>query len=189
MQFAGGIHSNSYKSKLLNVTDQQLISMLGSSQFYYIKDGNYISTTNGNTALWQLYVNSENKIYNKFNGSDTAFWNDASINQDEVLNVDIVQNAENILGYNCDELIFSCRSGLQKYYFSSVLGVQSSLFSRHKFGNWFEFISRSNALPLKVVIENAQFTMESVATEIKQMPLEGSKFVLPVGTSVAKWPN
>ena len=80
------------------------------------------------------------------------------------------------------------RAGVQKYYFNSKLSVDTKLFANHKFGNWFDYLSKSNALPLKSVIETAQFTIESIATEIKPMPLETKAFDLPTGIKTEKGP-
>src|SRR5947209_15614102 len=95
--FEGEItYKNSFKSKIPNVTDRQLASMVGSTQHYFIKGGNYRSDANGAAVLWQIYINSDNKLYNKIAGSETIYWNDGAINQDEVLKAEVKQNAVEI---------------------------------------------------------------------------------------------
>ena len=93
--------------------------MMGTTQEYLIKDGNYKSSANGTFFQWQLYINKDNKLYNKMSNSPTIFWNDGSVNPDEVIKAEINQGVIEILGYQCDELILTCKSGIQKYYFSS----------------------------------------------------------------------
>lgn len=187
--FEGQItYVNSFKSKVSNISDQQWTSILGSKQEYFIKGGNYRSNTNGTMVLWQLYINADNKLYNKLAGSDGLIWNDGATNQDEVLSTEVKQNAAEILGYKCDELILTCKTGVQKYYFAPVLSVESSLFTKHKYGNWAEYITRAKALPLKIIVDNGQFTMESLATAVKPMTLDGNLFVLPAGEKTAKSP-
>lgn len=187
--FEGKIfYANTYKSKNPKMTDQQWTSMMGSTQEYLIKGGDYKSIANGTLVQWQLYINKDNKLYNKMSNSETAFWNDASVQGDEVLKVEVNKGVTEILGYKCDEVIFTCKSGLQKYYFNSKLSVNTKLFTNHKFGNWFDYLSKSNSLPLKTVIETAQFTMESVATEVKPMKLDTKTFELPAGIKTEKSP-
>lgn len=187
--FEGKInYTNNYISKLPNVTSDQFNLMLGISQEYYIKNGNYKSITNGTFAQWQLYVNSENKVYSKFANSTSAIWNDAIVQGDEVIEVKINREVLEILGKKCDEIILICKSGIQKYYFSSKLGVDSTLFKNHKFGNWFDFISKSNSLPLKMIIENPQFTMTSIATSATETELQDSFFRIPEGMTTNKSP-
>lgn len=117
------------------MTDEQWTQMMGSKQEYFIKNGNYKSVTNGTMSQRQIYNNKDNKVYTKMSNSETVLWNDASINSDEVLKSEIKKNAATILGYSCDELILTCKSGIQKYYYSSKLAVDIKLFENHKYGN------------------------------------------------------
>jgi hypothetical protein len=181
-------YSNTYKNKNPQMTDQQWLSMMGGTQEYYIKGGNYKSVTNGTLMQWQLYVNSENKLYSKMSNSETVFWNDGLTNPDSIISVKLNKNVIKILGYECDELILTCKSGIQKYYFNSTLKVDVSLFENHKFGNWYDFLKESNSLPLKMIIDNAQFTMENIATEVKEMKLNEKDFQLPENIKTAKSP-
>jgi len=182
------IYTNSYISKNPKMTDQQWTSMMGSTQEYLIRGGDYKSIANGTLVQWQLYINKDNKLYNKMSNSETAFWNDASVQGDEILKAEVNKGVTEVLGYKCDEVILTCKSGVQKYYFNSKLSVDTKLFANHKFGNWFDYLSKSNSLPLKSVIETAQFTMESVATEVKPMKLDTKTFELPTGIKTEKSP-
>ncbi len=182
------IYSNSYKSKNPNITDQLWTSMMGDSQEYFIRGGDYKSMTNGTLVEWQLYINKDNKLYSKMSNSETAFWIDASVQRDEVLKIEINKSVTEILGYKCDEVILTCKSGIQKYYFNSKLSVETNLFANHKFGNWFDYLFKSNSLPLKSITETAEFTIESVATEIKPMKLDNKTFKLPTDIKTEKSP-
>jgi hypothetical protein len=187
--FQGKIsYQNSYKSKISNVTDEQFAAMLGSSQDFYIKNGNYKSVTNGQLVLWQTYINKDNKLYTKMSNSDTVYWTDGSLNLDEVLKAEINKEVVQILGYKCDELVLICKNGIHKFYFSNKLFVDSKLFLDHKYANWYEFLSRTNAMPLKYVIDYGQFILESVATEIKQIQLDDTIFDLPKNSKTIKSP-
>lgn len=182
------VYQNSFKSKMPNLTDQQLSAAVGSKQEYYIKNGNYKSVTNGRFPQWQLYINADNKLYSKMSDSDTIIWNDGSANADEVMSSNLNKGVADVLGYKCDELILTCKSGIQKYYFSSKLSVDPNLYVNHKYGNWYDYLSKANALPLKMIIENPQFTMESVAVEVKPMTLDAKLFQLPAAAKTAKSP-
>ncbi len=182
------IYTNSYKSKNINMTDQQWTTIMGSSQEYLIKGGDYKSIANGTLVQWQLYINKLNKLYNKISNNETAFWNDASVQDDEVLNIEVNKKVIEVLGYECDEVILTCKNGIQKYYFNSKLLVNTKLFKNHKFGNWYAYLSKANSLPLKSIIETAHFTLESIATEVKPMKLDLKIFELPTGLKTEKNP-
>jgi len=182
------VYSNDYKSKSPQLKDEILNSTMGTKQEYFIKNGNYKSVTNGQFLIWQLYVNKNNKLYNKLINSEALLWNDANIQGDEILSVLTNKNVITILGNNCDELTLTCKSGVQKYYYSSKFSVDASKFINHKLGNWYDFVSRSNSLPLKTIIENTQFTLISTAVEIKPMKLDDNLFSLPKGIKTEKSP-
>ncbi|MDP9080691.1 MAG: DUF4412 domain-containing protein [Bacteroidota bacterium] len=182
------VYQTQCKSKLPNVTDDQFTAMVGSTMNYYIKGGDYKSDTNGSVILWQLYINKENKLYNKFSSSEAVLYNDCAVNPDSVLSSELHVGVAEILGYKCDELILNCKTGVQKYYFSSKLPIDSKLYTNHKFGNWFTYLSMANAIPLKMVINNAQFSLETIATSVKPMKLDAVIFQLPAGITTAKSP-
>jgi hypothetical protein len=171
-----------------SVTDAQFGSMLGNTQNYYMKGGDYKSETNGSFISSQLYVNKDNKLYNKFSNSEALLWNDGAVNSDSVIKSELHKGVVEILGYKCDELVLTCKSGVQKYYFTSKFPVDSKLFINHQFGNWYAFLSKANAIPLKMTIDNAQFYMEGIATDIKPMKLDAALFALPAGVETKKSP-
>ncbi|HEY0030585.1 MAG TPA: hypothetical protein VGC65_07495 [Bacteroidia bacterium] len=187
--FEGKItYKNSYKSKLSNMKDEQFNSMMGTKQEYYIKGGNYKSVTNGTFSQWQIYINKDNKLYSKMSNSETVLWNDGSVNPDSIVKIQLNKDVTEILGYKCDELVLTCKSGTQKYYFNSKLGVDTEFYTNHKYGNWYDYLKNANSLPLKMIIDNQQFTMESVATEVKSIKQDAKEFKLPENSKTAKSP-
>jgi len=182
------VYTNAYKSKSVMASDEQITSMMGSKQTYFMKGAEYKTVMNGKLIEWQLYVSKDNKIYNKMSSSETVYWNDASKNDDVVLKSELHKEVTTILGYKCDELVLTCKSGTQKYYFNSKLAIDAKLFVNHKFGNWYDYVQKANAVPLKMVIDTEQFSMESVATEIKPGKLDDKVFTLAPGTKTEKSP-
>lgn len=182
------VYQNRYKSKIPNLTDEQFTSMMGANQEFIIKDGNYKSTLNGTLVLWQLYINQDNKLYTKMSNVQSILWNDGAVNPDEVLKSEINKEVIEILGHMCDELVLTCKTGIQKFYFSNKLKVDAALYANLKFGNWNEVMSKTNSLPLKMTIETPQFTLESIAVEIKPMAVDAKLFVLPSDVKLEKSP-
>ncbi len=177
-----------YKSKHPNVQDQQFNSMMGTIQEYIIKGGDYKYSFNGAVMQWQLYNSKENRLYNKMSNSESVQWNDAGNNPDKVISVVVNKGVTEILGYKCDELIMTCKSGIQKYYFNEKIAVDISLFKNHTYGNWYEYLKVAKALPLKSIIDTPQFVVESVATEITAMEIDDKEFQLPKNAKPAKSP-
>jgi hypothetical protein len=178
-QYEGKItYRNAYTSKIPGVSDAQLTQMMGDTQEYYIKDGNYKSVTNGTFFQWQLYINRDNIIYNKMANSDTLMRIAAGSNADEVLSTTINQGVTTVLGYTCDEIILTCKSGTQKYYFDQKLAIDPMLFREHLYGNWYALVSHSKAIPLRAVIENQQFLLINTAVAVTPSELDSEIFSL-----------
>ena len=180
------IYANTYKSKNPKMKEQTLKAMLGGVHNYYIKNGNYKTVTDGMFAQWQLFINADNKLYNKMASSDTVFWNNVTEHYDELISSKVNKNALTVLGYMCDELILNCKSGVHKYYYNAQLKVNSNLFINHKYGNYYNYISRTNAVPLKMIVEDYDFTMESIATKVIPKKIPDNFFTLPVNTVTSK---
>ena len=182
------IYQNVYQCKIPGLTDEKFTALMGTEQDYFMKGANYKSVMNGTLAQWQLYVPGENKLYTKMSNSDSAFWDDATINPDSVISFSLNKAVIKILGYTCDELILNCKSGTQKYYFNATLGIDPAKYVKHKYGNWYDYVSNSKSVPLKMEMDNAQFVMTSVAVEIKPSKLDNGIFQLPPGIQTGKSP-
>lgn len=183
------VYENRFKSKIPKLSDEQLSSMMGSKMDYFIKKGSYKSVSNGSLMQWQLYINKENRIYTKMTNSDSAFWQDGAINTSAVVQAEMRKNVVEILGYKCDELVFILKDGSERYFYNEGLSAEVNSFSRHEFGNWKNLLTRSRSLPLKMVIDNSQFSLESIAVEVKPMTLDDEFFKLPKGIKTAEGPN
>jgi hypothetical protein len=182
------IYQNVYQSKIAGLSDEKFTALMGTEQDYYIKGASYKAVINGTLAQWQLYIPGENKLYTKMSNSDSAFWDNAAVNPDSVISFSLNKAVVKILGYTCDELIFNCKSGTQKYYFNTSLGIDPAKFVKHKYGNWYDYVSNSKSVPLKIEMDNEQFVMVSVAIEIKPSRLDDRIFQLPAGIQTDKSP-
>lgn len=180
-------YTNTFRSKNAQLKEKQLSVMMGAVHNYFVKNGNYKTVTNGAFAQWQLYIQKDNKLYNKMASSDTLYYNDGLDYDDEVLSTKLNKNVVTILGYSCDELILICKSGTQKYYYNSKLRIDSKYFVNHKYGNYYNYISKTNAVPLKTVIEDYDFIMESTATKVEVKKLPETLFQLPANSKVTKF--
>jgi hypothetical protein len=170
------VYNNRFTSKMKNLTDEQLQMIVGAQQEYFIKNGNYKSLLNGRAILMQLYSHKDNRLYNLRANSDTLYWFDASKNTDEVKNVEIKQGAETILGKKCDALIVQTQSGTATYFYAPEYKIDTKAYVNHKYNNWDLYVAKAGALPLKTVIENGQFKMESTAIEVTPLKLNSAFF-------------
>jgi hypothetical protein len=175
------VYQNSYTSKLAQLTDAQFNAMMGTTQEYFIKAGNYKSVTNGTYLQMQLYIQADNKLYNKLATSDTVYWMDGKKDNDPIIRYEILKDEQEVLGVKCNVIVVESKSGKTTYYFNSKYAVDPNLYRDHKFGNWSFLMEKTKSLPLKFVVDNAQFKLVSVAIEAKEEKLDPTLFKLPSG--------
>ncbi len=179
--FEGKItYQNTYTSKISNATSEQFNAMMGTTQEYYIKGSDYKSVTNGSFSQWQLYVHSQNRLYSKMAISDTLLWSDGNSNPDEAVSYELQKRQTEILEYKCDALVVQTKTGKSTYYFSKKIKINPKLYKDHQYGNWALITGQTESLPLKIEMETPQFTLVSIAVEVKEIEIEESFFALPV---------
>ncbi len=173
------IYSNTYKSKNKEVSDQELSQMMGSRQEYVIKNGNYKSVTNGSFFQWQLYLSGKNALYNKTARSAQPGVIDASMSDEPALDVSqSTKVADTVLDYLCYELVIVSSSSVKRFYYSDKLTVNDKLYKAHSYGDWNIYLSLAKSLPLKMIVENNDFTITSEAVEIKPYVVNELEFDL-----------
>lgn len=177
-------YSCSYSSKLPGVSDEQFTSMMGDTQQYFIKGGNYRIEANGLVLSWQVYRNKENRLYTKMAVSESILFNEGTENFDELTGIQINRNAATVLGLNCHEVVITSKSGVQKYYFSEKYKMNPSDFTGFAFANWGEYVKAAKAVPLKMVIRTSRIDADITATEISGSEIPDSTFALPEGVAV-----
>lgn len=183
------VYHCSYKSKMQNVTDEQLTTWAGPTLNYYMKGGDYRSDIPGGYFQWQIYSNKDNKMYNKNVKSDTISWNDGAVNTDTLYSTKLNKGVCEILGYTCDELIFVSKSGTTKYYYSSKVPIDSKLYAKQVFQNWYAYLKIANAMPLQMICDNKQATEVMTAISVTDTKLDDALFKLPEGAILTQSPQ
>jgi len=169
------IYQNIFESKIASVSSEQMKALIGEKQEYFIKSGNYKSYTNGMGITLQLYIGETNKLYNKTSRSDTLYWFNANLNTDTVITSKLIKSREKILNEDCDALILTTNSGQTTYFFTQKYPV-----------DWNYYLSKAKAVPLKIIIENKQFRMESIAQKIEAMELPEEFFAISRDTPITQ---
>ena len=146
---------------------------------YYYKGSNYKNIIDGKEL--QIYKPKTNEIYNYRIEKDTIFSNvlNTSKSIDSIKSMDRIDETENILGYECRKLVFKTKLSETTYYYSSKLNIPAENYINHHYGNWYEYLKETNALPLKIVIKNRFLHMVITAIDIEQKKINLNEFKLP----------
>jgi hypothetical protein len=182
------IYEATYKSKVKDLTDEQYAEMMGSTMTFCIKGGNNKTISNGIYLEWQIYKRKDNRIYYKLSNSKPILYEDASPNNNKVIKAELTKNKLTILGHRCDELILTCKNGKQKFYFNSKIKVDPKQYLNNNLHNWYDVVVRTNAVPLKMELDNEQFSEELLATSILEEKIDDEIFELPVDSKIVQAP-
>lgn len=178
-------YTNSYKSKSPQLKSEQLNSMMGTTQIYYIKGGNYKSVFNGSYIKMQFYNNAENRSYSLTAKSDSLYWEDYGKNKDVAIKYEVEKNKETVMGLVCDMIIVYTAKSKTTYYYNKKYPINLEMYKKHQYGNWYYTISKTKALPLKTVYEDEQLVLTSTAVKISPQKLEDNVFTIPDKDKVA----
>lgn len=189
--FEGEILYNiKYHSKSPNITDEQLGKNFGTEQKELIAtNGDYKNIFNGNIIKEQLYKSKENKAYTLLTSSDTWYYEDYGINKDKALSFEFSEGVDTILGLNCNVISVKTETGYIKFFFNEKYPIDPELYNKHLYGNWYYIISKTKAIPLKVIYDTPGFVMISEAVVVEDKKLSEINFKLPVdvNTAPANW--
>jgi len=163
-------------SKTPGLSDSALGALTGNEEVYYIKGGFYQSTTNGAGFSMQQYDHRTNRLYFKKPDVDTVYWLDAGKSSEKPISYEMREDAETVLGKRCDALVVQTEGGTTVFYFSQRYKIDPAMFQKHLYGGWAFYVSKAGALPLKTVIDNDKFHLESTATEVLSLELKDGFF-------------
>ncbi|OIN58447.1 hypothetical protein [Arsenicibacter rosenii] len=158
--------------------------MMGTEQDYYINAKHYKSLMNGQMMTMQLYRSDENKYYS-VDGNNTAQSFDGSTESGKITKVEKLDGTFDVLGRKCKGVVLISNTSKTTYYYDESMKVNIATFSKHKFGNWIDYLQASGgALPLAFIVENPQYTWKSEAVKVEPMKLDDSAFTLPKGVKM-----
>jgi hypothetical protein len=184
--FEGNIH---YINKFTLPNGQDItsavVAQLGEEQLYSVNANNYKSVLNGAAIKMQFYHSASNKYY-IVTGTNELQEFDGAMVTDKITKTEILENRIDILGHSCKGIVMVGEAAKTTYYFDETLKVNPETYAKHSFGNWSDYMKASNgALPLKYIVESAEFIWEATATKIEAKALADTEFELPANAKKA----
>jgi hypothetical protein len=149
---------------------------------YYYKSGNYKNLVDGKEL--QIYNPESNKIYNYSIKKDTIFTNiiNAYKSIDSLKNIVKSDEIQFINGYDCNKLVIKSKLAESIYYYSNKVKISAENYINHHYGNWYEYLKETNALPIKIIIKNKFLNLEMNAISVEKKKLSIREFKLPKNT-------
>ena len=181
--FTGKIqYSFSFSDLQGNDITNRMESILGREQHYFVIDGNYKSYDESQN-ITQLY-NGRTNTYYGFWKDKTAHRIDALTRTSQQYKITRLSKTETIQGYKCVAIEVDTDESTTLYYYSPLLRIDFSGFTKHNFGDLNRYLEATNgALSLKYVITNHKkgYVWTILAKEISRLNLEETDFEFPEG--------
>jgi hypothetical protein len=152
------------------------------------KQGNYRTFMGKKPRTWSIYKAETNKIYTMQDGdaADICTVTDCSIDLEFTMSgkmptVQKLDTSAVVDGINCNIVRVKWKSGTYDYYYNSTkLAVNSTLFGKHIYDGWAEFLKISNALPMKIVkTTKGAMTVTLTLVDSKTEKFDDKRFVIP----------
>lgn len=152
------------------------------------KQGNYFTLMNSNPKSWAIYNSETNKIYAMQDGEAAGICTvtDASIDTEYTITgeMPIIQKLDSTViidEYTCSIVRVKWKGGAYDYYYApGKFTVDHSLFAKHIYEGWANFLKISNSLPIKIVKTSKNvmtITMNLVLAKVEK--IDESKFTIP----------
>jgi len=166
------------KDKSGEMPEEAVKMMFGSEQVYTQKGNKYINEFGGQMKMKQYYLGGDS-MFMQMLGVEGLLWNDVGENTDELISMDITENAAKVMGINCDLLTIKSKEGTAQYYYSKDYPINPEGYKNHKYDFWDMYVEKAKAIPLKAIADSEEFYIEATATKIEPMKIDESEFDLP----------
>jgi len=168
-----------FKSFDEKVPDSSLAMVFGNNLEFFTRNGNILILSNGTHLNWSLFNKKFDRFFYKNSDSDTIIAIDIHQNGETILSKSFVKNADTILGYPCDEILFQYADSEERYFYNSSIKINPYSFKNYTLGNFYDYLSLSGSIPLKVITKSAQFKSVKTALKIKPLTMQDKDFLLP----------
>lgn len=180
-EFEGIVESKvSYTVKNDNFSVSELENLFGTEYTTYYKTGYYKAISESQFMSYQLYNNSEGRIYYMHNLNDDTLRYQSTIAKNEsVYEFEIFENADTVLGKVCKMLVANNQTRVNIYSFSEDYYINPESYKNFTVSNLFIQKLTTKSLNLRTRSIYEDFEAETIVTKITEKKLDKSIFQLP----------
>jgi len=164
-----------------NIDTLKLREEFGEKSTFIIKQGAIRRTNESQQMALQLYLPKENRLYytNKAQPEILFFYQcDKAGNKDFTSKV--IKNADTILGYSCDKLVYTDEFGQKiDYYFASELKMDPKYTKQYSFLNKNKIAEIMKSVFLRQEYKTADYTLITEAIKVEKTKIDDHEFDKP----------
>ncbi len=150
------------------------------------KQGNMYSFL-GNSGNWSIYRTDSNKIFTfqNIDSADICEAVDASMDMEQSIlgkapKVFLLDTVAMVNGIPCKIVRVKWKSGAYDYYFNGETAkVDPTLYSKHNYDGWAEYMKLAGSLPLKIVKSNKAISISMTMVKMTTMTISDGIFTIP----------
>lgn len=166
------------KSKKPEFSDKYWKNILGAGDnvTVQVKQGNYLRQSG---MVTEYHNPKQEKVYMKFEGIDTLFYQDYSSDSSTLINISKSNETKKIAGYDCNAITIKTSSATRQYYYAPLLYSNPVYDKNNKISRFDIYISETSSIYLSESSEYESFTYSEFCTSVEQKSLNESAFKLP----------
>lgn len=163
-----------------NVDTLKLKKEFGEKSTFIVKQGATKQINDFDYMTLQLYLPKENRLYytNRTQPGILFFYRcDKMENRD--FTYEVIENADTILGYSCNKLIYKDEFGQIDYYFAPKLKMDPKYTKDYTFLNRNKITQIMQSVYLKQVYRTPEYTAITEALKVEKMKIDDKEFDKP----------
>ncbi len=180
--FEGILESKvTYTSKLDGITAQEIFGKSEETDTTYIKDGFIKSNSNNDLISMRLWRYLDTMSYFFYRSSGDTLWFDRTDSYPyEIMESEIIQNADTILNYVCNALIIhNDRNQALTYYYAPELKLDPEYYVNFSNNSKYEIMKLIKSVYLGWKIESVSGIMEGRTIKLTHQKLDDKLFDIP----------
>ena len=166
-----------FASPLIKEPGTMLEPLMGRGSTLYFKEGNYRHEYEGGILEFDMYIQKENKFYQKKRNNDTVYWKDCSVADNRILDSSFLAKTDTVLGIVCDRFEIKYKEGSEVHYFNSdSVHINPKWFKNYKLNDEYLIDLREQSIYLKSEQNFEYFKIIETATQINRQTISFDKF-------------
>ncbi len=152
---------------------------------HFYTGNSFVVNDKGDTENY-LYLQSENKAYDKVWGKDTFYMMDCSKKGKQMLSYTIEKNADTILDIPCNKLQVRFEDRTSTYFYNEAyLKINPKWYESLTYVNWDTISKIIRSIPLQIIIERSDYRRVLTVESFTEKKVDKNLFKIPI-TAIIK---
>ena len=154
---------------------------------HFYNGNSFVLNDKGDTKTY-LYLQSENKAYEKGWDKDTLYMIDCSKKGKQIFSYSIEKNTDTILGIPCNKLQIRFDGRTSTYFYNeNYLKINPKWYKNLTYVNWDTISKIIRSIPLKIIIERSDYRIINTVESFKEKRVDKNLFKFPINAIIKEY--